>query len=205
MADATETSSDPWGAWRGRITASRARRDQHIGDWQTNVRKRKGTSGNGTAADSTSVSRRTASRSIRTPHSLKPRSRSCIRRRRKSASRRAAISIRPPSRSLLSNSTTPSPTNVGGTIEEILADVVNAAGIGAVVVSYTAKTEPKLIPAEDPMVAAMSGRAPEMVTVDDVVDCQYLDRAHQPADLLIPSDFTGSDYDKARWLGMTAG
>jgi hypothetical protein len=203
MADATETSSDPWGAWRGRITASRARRDQHIGDWQTNVRKRKGTSGNSTAAESTTLRASTSGVAVNQDwpltkakiaqlYSQTPE----VRLSPRSEQYQAAV---PVFGQQLNDTITD--INVGGTIEEILADVVNAAGIGAVVVSYTAKTEPRQIPAVDPMIAGMSGQPPPMVTVEAVVDCQYRGERISPSDLLIPSDFTGSDYDKARWLG----
>jgi hypothetical protein len=202
MADATETSSDPWGAWRGRITASRARRDQNIGDWQTNVRKRKGTSGNSTAADSTSVKSSNGvavnqdwpltKAKIAQLYSQTPE----VRLSPRSEEYQAAVPV-----FAQQLNDTISDINVGATVEEILADVTNAAGDGAVLVSYTAKTEPRQIPAVDPMIAGMSGQEPTMVTVDAVVDCQYLAERVSAAAVLIPSDFTGSDYNKARWLG----
>ena len=44
MADTVEkseaASTDQWSGWRGRLAASRKRRDEKIGTWQENVSKR---------------------------------------------------------------------------------------------------------------------------------------------------------------------
>lgn len=91
--------------------------------------------------------------------------------------------------------------SVGSTIEEVLADVVNASGIGAVLVTCEKRTEERLVPRMDPMIAAMTDQPNELVPVTAVADLQYLVTRISPADLLVPADFTGSNYDTARWLG----
>jgi hypothetical protein len=45
-------------------------------------------------------------------------------------------------------------SNVGVAMEEVLNDVVNAAGVGAILVSYLARFEPVPLPAADPMLPA---------------------------------------------------
>jgi hypothetical protein len=54
MDDTTKTD-DQWGTWKGRIGASRRRRDDNIGDWQKNVNKRKGADVRTRAAEDTTV------------------------------------------------------------------------------------------------------------------------------------------------------
>lgn len=78
--------------------------------------------------------------------------------------------------------------NVGATIDEELSDAINPSGIAGCITSCEARTELKLDP-----VTGMEAPVP--------VDRQYLVDRISPTDLLIPTDFTGSDYDKARWLG----
>ena len=99
--------------------------------------------------------------------------------------------------------------SVGSTIEEVLSDVINAAGIGGVLVSCEQRTEPRDIPLIDPsmlppdqqMALATGAFQIPTQTVDVPVDIQHVVRRISPADLLIPADFTGSNYDHARWLG----
>ena len=38
----SERGDDQWGVWRGRIGASRKRRDERLPEWQENVTARKG-------------------------------------------------------------------------------------------------------------------------------------------------------------------
>ena len=101
-------------------------------------------------------------------------------------------------------------------MDEVLPDVINAAGIGAVLVAYEAITEPKEVPAIDmatldPQVAMQimqSGMMPDgspvpMETVPEVVAKRYTTTRISPSDLLLPIDFTGSDFDNAAWLGRS--
>lgn len=99
--------------------------------------------------------------------------------------------------------------SVGSTIEEVLSDVINAAGIGGVLVSCERRTEPRDVPMVDPSLlppdqqAAVQAGVMQLPTqtVNVPVDIQHVVQRISPADLLIPADFTGSNYDHARWLG----
>jgi len=196
---------DAWKAWRQRISASRRRRDDLATDWQENVERRRG------APDETSqftsservivnqdwslTKAKIAQLYSQTPEvRLSPRAKKY----------QAAV---PVFATQLNDTITD--VSVGTTIEEVLADVVNASGIGGVLVSYEARTEPRQVPAIDPSTlppdmqqALAQGQFQiPMETVDHVVECCYLVDRISPTDLLVPSDFTGSNYNKARWLG----
>ena len=98
---------------------------------------------------------------------------------------------------------------VGAAMDEVLPDVINAAGIGSVIVSYEATTEKVQVPAIDPstllpeqQLALLNGQLKlPMVEVDRIVDQRFPISALEPEDLLIPTEFTGSDFDNAPWLG----
>lgn len=195
-----QDSTTPWEAWQGRITASRRRRDDLIGDWQINVDKRKGEH----AGSSTSVAINQdwplTKAKIAQLYSQTPEIRLTPRDERF----RPAVPIF--SREL---NDTITDASVGSTIEEVLADVVNASGIGGVLVSCEKRTEPRDVPVVDPATlppemqqAVLTGQAQiPTETVEATVDLQHLVTRLSPADLLVPSDFTGSNYDHARWLG----
>lgn len=101
-------------------------------------------------------------------------------------------------------------------MDECLPDCINAAGIGVVMVSYEAITEPKEVPEIDIQMLPQevqaqilrtgllpNGEAVPMVTVPSVVDYRYVIERVSPANFLWPVSFTGSDFDKAPWLGRT--
>jgi len=79
-------------------------------------------------------------------------------------------------------------SGANATVQEELADVVNASGIGGCLVSCEALTEMRF-----DEVTGMDAPFP--------TDRQYLASRVSPPDILIPSDFTGSDYNQCRWLG----
>lgn len=194
-----------WGGWRARIAAARKLRDEKVPTWQENVAKRSN-SPDSDALSETSVSinpdweltkAKIANLYSQTPEvRLQP--------------RRGFEQFRPAIGSFGQElNDTISDASVGSTIEEVLADVVNAAGIGAVKVFCEKRTEKRSVPEVDPatlppeaqkMLASGAIDIP-MVEVDHVVDLQNLCERISSADLLIPSDFTGSNYDKSRWLG----
>lgn len=95
-------------------------------------------------------------------------------------------------------------------MEECLPDCINAAGFGAVIVSYEAIMADKEVPAIDvsilpPELQAMfmqSGEMP-METVPTPISTRYLVQRISPSDLLWPVEFTGSDFDQAPWIGRT--
>ena len=203
--------SEAWKPWLSRIAASRKRREDRVAEWQENVDARKGALGRTsdrydriTVRSSSGVSVNQdwplTKAKIAQLYSQTPE----VRLSPKSDQFKDAIA--PFGREL---NAIIEDAGLGSTIEEVLADVVNASGIGAVLVSCDLRTEPREVPTLDPatlppeMQAAVMAGAVTLPTetVDHPVDIQYLATRISPADLLIPDDFTGSNYDKARWLG----
>src|SRR4030095_1178042 len=98
--------------------------------------------------------------------------------------------------------------SVGAAIEEELADVINASGISAVLLVCEKRTEwrdmrwadPAPLPLE--MQAAVTTGACDIPTmpVQATTDIRYLCDRLSPGSLIVPADFTGSNYDRARFL-----
>lgn len=95
-------------------------------------------------------------------------------------------------------------------MDEVMPDVINAAGIGAVYVGYQALTVEKMVPSVDTsqmppeQVQQMQAMGQiEMVPVPQVVSKRFYARRISPSDLLIPSEFMGSNFDDAPWIGQT--
>jgi hypothetical protein len=101
-------------------------------------------------------------------------------------------------------------------MDECLPDCINAAGIGAVIVSHEALTEEKDVPAIDlsmlpPEMQAQilkAGTFPDgspvpMETVPVPTDHRYVVTRISPADLILPCKFTGSDFDNGPFIGHT--
>lgn len=100
-------------------------------------------------------------------------------------------------------------------MDEVLPDVINAAGFGVALVAYESITEMKEVPSVDlsvfpphiQMTAMQSGtlfgQPIEMKEVPHKAAARYTVRRISPADFLWPIDFTGSDFDNAPWLGYT--
>jgi hypothetical protein len=204
MADETpQAGSDAWGPWRARIAASQRRRKDLVSLWQQNVDARRGRMAETAGRDTdTSVNQdwpltkaKIAQLYSQTPEvRLTP--------------RHDAFKAAVPVFGRILNDTI-ADSCVGPAIEEVLADVVNASGIGGVLVSCEKRTEPREVPLVDPAtlppemqqaIATGAAQLP-MEIVDHVVDARYPVQRISPADLLVPSDFTGSQYDQARWLG----
>ena len=203
MPETTTRGSDQWGAWRTRIEAARRRRDDLIGAWQANVDRRRGSLAETTSTtDQVSINQDWAltKAKIAQLYSQTPE----VRLEPKEDQFRPAVS--PFGREL---NYTVDTASVGTTMEEVLADVVNASGIGGVIVYYERRTEPREVPVIDPATlppdiqAAVMAGAYEIPTetVEHTVDTKYCVERISPCDLIVPSDFTGSQYDHARWLG----
>ena len=100
---------------------------------------------------------------------------------------------------------------VGVAMDECLPDAINAAGIAAVIVAYESRQAPKEVPSLDPAklppelqsMLAMGTYQIPMETIDAVIDERFTINRISPADLLWPIEFTGSDYDKAPWVGRS--
>ena len=101
-------------------------------------------------------------------------------------------------------------------MDECLPDCINAAGIGVVMVSYEAITEPVEVPAIDmqmlpPQIQAQvlqtgmlpNGQPVPMETVPRVVDHRYVIERVSAANFLWPVNFSVSNFDKAPWIGRT--
>lgn len=101
-------------------------------------------------------------------------------------------------------------------MDEVMPDVINAAGIGAVVVSHEVITEEREVPAQDlsmlpPEMQAQilktrmlpDGTPLQMEKITVPVDRRYVVSRISPADLLWPINFTGSDFDNAPWKGYS--
>jgi hypothetical protein len=189
---------EPWAPWKRRLDAARKRRDDKVALWQENVEKRNptGTSTKGTTVnkDAPLTKAKIAQLYSQTPEvRLTPRV-------EPAQAQIAAFGRK------LNDVITDS--SVGTAIEEVLADVVNAAGIGGVLVSCEKRTEMRQVPEIDPAMlppemqqAAMAGAIEiPMIDAEVVTDYQYPVQRLSPTDLLVPSDFTGSNYQQCRWL-----
>ena len=101
--------------------------------------------------------------------------------------------------------------NVGVAMEEVLNDVVNASGIGAIYVGYEARFESKEVPRQDSLIPAAESLAPpepsdpratSMMAVPVPVSARFTATRLSPASLLWPRNFQGSNFDDADWLGF---
>lgn len=195
-------AKDDWTTWKARLSSSRKRREERVATWQENVQARKGA---GRTSDATSLRLTTTSgvsvnqdwpltkAKIAQLYSVTPE----VRLSPRLPEFQQAVPIF--GREL---NDTITEAGVGGTIEEVLADVVNAAGIGGVLVSCETRTEPRKVPLVDPSTVPPELQAQiPTTTVEHPTDICYLAQRVSPTDLLVPDDFTGSNYDKARWLG----
>jgi hypothetical protein len=86
-------------------------------------------------------------------------------------------------------------------MDECLPDCINAAGLGAVLVSYEAITEDRS--ASIKKETLVEGQEPEMTTIPVPLDVRYLTERISPADFLWPTSFTGSNFDNAPWVGRS--
>lgn len=95
---------------------------------------------------------------------------------------------------------------VGVALDEVLPDCINAAGIGAAMVSYEARMQSAQIPAVPAEVAAKlhaAGQEIPMRTVQRAASTRVNIARISPGDLLAPVSFTGSDFDDAPWVGRS--
>lgn len=99
---------------------------------------------------------------------------------------------------------------VGVAMEEVLNDVVNAAGVGAIVVGYAARflevdvpaIDTSHIPPQQLQQLIATKQIPMTKAQRMVSDLFYANRI-SPTDLLWPVEFVGSDFDKGDWIGYT--
>lgn len=95
-------------------------------------------------------------------------------------------------------------SGIESAMDECLPDCINAAGIGAVIVSYEVITEDKQVPKAAPVEGQPPSTDPmDMETIPTPVDHRYLSQRISPADLLWPINFTGSNFDNGPWIGRS--
>jgi hypothetical protein len=104
---------------------------------------------------------------------------------------------------------------IESTMDEVLPDCINAAGIGVAMVAFESRMEDKEVPAIDlaklpPQIqmhalqtGTIFGQPIPKKVVPFPVSSRYTVSRISPADFLWPVDFTGSDFDNAPWLGRS--
>lgn len=100
--------------------------------------------------------------------------------------------------------------NIGVPMEEVLNDVVNASGVGGILVGYMARYETVQMPSVDmahlppdqQQLMMQSGQV-SMVPVQRVSSYKFFGSRVSPTDLLWPKSFKGSNFDDADWVGHT--
>lgn len=104
----------------------------------------------------------------------------------------------------------PKQGKIGVAMEEALNDIVNAAGIGGIYVGYAARHDTIQVPAIDlatlpPEVVAelQATNAVPMMDQQRKVSDKWIIARLSPPDILVPSDFTGSDFDDGAWIGRS--
>jgi len=108
----------------------------------------------------------------------------------------------------------PSGVNILPKVQEVLFDVVCATGFGALKVGYEpiidgtidiqVGEEPDLeaVAPEDLIAGIQPPMKPVMAKAPNIIASRYFIERISPGDLLVPADFTGSDFDDAAYLGM---
>jgi hypothetical protein len=101
-------------------------------------------------------------------------------------------------------------TKMAVAMDEMLNDIVNASGVGALMVGYAARYVEKEVPAVDltgfdPALVAQAmaaGKIP-MKNVPQITDQRFFATRISPKNLLWPKTFVGSDFDDAPWIGFS--
>lgn len=99
--------------------------------------------------------------------------------------------------------------HVGTAMDEVLPDVINAAGIGAVIVGYESRQQSKSVPRVDTALMNDEAKAavvntPDLMTqAPDVKDSRFFCRRLSPGQLLWPTEFALSNWDESPYLGYT--
>lgn len=100
-------------------------------------------------------------------------------------------------------------------MDEVMPDLINAAGIGVVLVARETLTVDKNLPQVDLSLlppdihqqvlqtGMLNGTPIPMSVVPHTVDSRYTVRRVSPADFLWPIDYTGSNFEFAPWVGNT--
>jgi hypothetical protein len=100
---------------------------------------------------------------------------------------------------------------VGTAMDEMLPDLINAAGVGAVMVAFETREEMHSVPTFDETKLTMSQKIQKafgifenpMQQVPKITDRRFITRRISPADLIWDTTFAGSDFDDAPLTGRT--
>jgi hypothetical protein len=94
---------------------------------------------------------------------------------------------------------------VVSTVDEVLTDVIAVSGIGVSKVGYEVVAVDVDMPLVDPQVAETLTAAGQQIPTEKqpvpIFERYFWNRV-SPAKLLVPSEFTGTDFDKAAWIGI---
>ena len=198
MAHTTKTPSTD--AWTGRIAKCKALRTQLIPDWQENVDFRRGKP----FTDESDLDRVAINLDWPKTKAKHANLFSQVPEVRLSSEndellQAAAVFAKRLNKTLRKS-------NVGAAVDEAVNDCINASGIGAAIVTYERRTEPKDVPTVDQATAQQMqaiGLPVPTERVDSTTDAQFTNRRFSPTDLLWPAAFTGSDFDDADWIGRS--
>lgn len=98
---------------------------------------------------------------------------------------------------------------VGATMDEVFPDAINAAGFGAAIVTFDARTEDREVPKTplesmnvlDRYMIKIGLKKMEMMTQPFITDRKFDVTRLSPGAFLWPKEFKHSDFDRAPWLG----
>lgn len=200
MSDTNRTQQ-----WRSRIAAAKSKRSELIAEWQENVNYRRGKPFE-TASDEDRV---VVNLDWSQTKAKQAQLFSQVPEVRLTPKHPAFAPAVPVFAKLLNDTLTKA--KVGAAMDEVLPDVINAAGVGAAIVAYEARTDTVEVPAIDPtamppeqmLVLLQSPEQVPTVSVPRTVDARFTITHISPEDLLVPVEFTGSDADDAPWIGRS--
>jgi hypothetical protein len=196
--------------WRPQIEAARKKRDKFVtGVWQTNVAfrvQKPFSQGSDDDADQSGVDQIAVPADWSRTRSKTTALFSRIPRVSLAAAhQRYAVAV--PTFEKIVNHFTPL-SGIEACFEEMGADVVNAAGVCAAIMKYEATFEMVDVPAVDvrglPPDQVQQGIAMGLIPMKQApqtVSERYRCYRISPAQLLWPTEFSGSDWQRARWLG----
>jgi hypothetical protein len=99
----------------------------------------------------------------------------------------------------------PDGTDALSMVGEAIFDVLCPAGFAATKIGYESTTQMVNVPTMSPEAAAAGGIPPDMIPTAQaprVIHSRYFWERFSPGMFLFPSDFKGSNFDDAPWLGM---
>jgi hypothetical protein len=198
-----KVSKETFNRWKEEIRRGEQRREKHIEAWKQNVAALEGRTPDGGDDDTVWVNKdwsrtknKVANLFFRVPELQ-------IRARREEFTPAAPLVAAAINHMLSKRMQLPF------TVDEILTDAVNAAGLGISVIGYEATTRQAVVPSEPgvsdlpPEIQAgllVSGELPYESVPVPIHEEWYWDRI-SPSKFIWPSSFKQTDWDRAPWLG----